>query len=221
MREKVGNPSIKKIRDTSVENEKDASIYRKKYYKVVLQSIDPRKETVDSFAIKMAMRLRTPMSRVKQILHHLPCTVKSGMSVTQANKLYAVMEELGAKARIDSYFLTPGEKTARERRLSEGRGIWARNAHRRKGPPLVCPSCEWENEAGSEYCALCLAIFKKKNAGVDRIPSADEESAVYPHDAASAVTSPRFYLLMNLQHRWVLLGALLLILLVALILIKK
>lgn len=91
------------------------SIHSKKFYRVVLESIDPQRENVDSFAIKLAMRTRTSLPRVRQVVRNLPKTVKRGLDVRQANRLKTAIEEVGGRARLETYFLTPGETESASR----------------------------------------------------------------------------------------------------------
>jgi len=81
---------------------------------VVLESIDLDRESPDSFAIKLAVRTRTPVTRVRQVVSWLPCTVKRGLGVDQANKLRGVLQELGGRVRIESYLETPGAEVPEE-----------------------------------------------------------------------------------------------------------
>jgi outer membrane biosynthesis protein TonB len=90
------------------------SIHSKKYYRVVLESIDPQRENAESFAIKLAMRTRTSLPRVRQVIRKLPKTIKKGLDVQRANKLKTVIEETGGIVRVESYFVTPGDEAAPE-----------------------------------------------------------------------------------------------------------
>lgn len=213
MRERRGQPVIKKVKKSSAAPE-DASIYKKKYYKVTLLSIDPRKETPESFAIKMSIRLRTPMPRVKQLLKRMPCTLKSGMSVSQANKLFAVMEELGARVKVEDYYLAPGEAGERAAAVdtlaSKGTKIGTASS-------FICPSCGWENEAGSHHCPLCLLIFRREH----KAPSAQKQPERQPEDAPPAVDAePSRDGLVIINTRWLVLAGVLLAVLLAVLILK-
>ena len=85
------------------------SIHTKRYYLVILEGIDPKRETVESFAIKLSMRTRTTLPRVRQILRNLPYTIKKGVSMAQANRLKNVIEEIGGQVRLEPHFVTPGD----------------------------------------------------------------------------------------------------------------
>ncbi|MBI4720708.1 MAG: hypothetical protein HY770_05730 [Chitinivibrionia bacterium] len=207
------DPVIKKIKDAAAVRVEDAGIYKKKYHKVVLHSIDQNRETIDSFSIKMSMRLRSPLPRVKQLLKHLPCTIKSGMSVTQANKLFAVMEELGGKATIEAYYLTPGE--GGEAKRPGVKGVLVDN-----GTTVVCPLCEWENETGAEYCSLCLHLFKKKRRAASAVPGQGEAENPVP-GAATAETPAASGNTVVISKRWLLLAASFAVLLLLILAIKQ
>lgn len=210
---KSEDPVIKKIRDASAVRAEDTAIYKKKYHKVVLHSIDPNKETIESFSIKMSIRLRSPLPHVKQLLKRLPSTVKSGMSVTQANKLFAVLEELGGKATIEAYFLTPGESP--EAKRPGVKSLLVDN-----GSSIVCPVCEWENETGAEYCSLCLELFKKKRRTASMLPgqgaAGDTVSGTAPAEAPAPAKRA-----LDIPRRWLFLAASFAVLLLLVLILKQ
>lgn len=217
---KNGEPIIRKVKNTSVAVSEDASIYKKKYYKVVLHSIDRNRETRESFSIKMSIRLRTPMPRVKQLLGTMPCTIKSGLSVSQANKLFAVMEELGAKATIEDYYLTPGKTVACRPAVA---GLATRSTQIGSASSFNCPSCGWEIEAGSDHCPLCLEIFRRApkraaGAAADEGREAPDETARHRPQAPPPEKLPHGCIV--IQRRWIVLAAALVILVLAVILLK-
>ena len=85
------------------------SVHSKKYYRVVLEKIDRERATIESFTIKLSLRMRTSLPRVKQVARRLPCAIKHSLTVNQANKLKNLLEELGGVVRIESHIVTPGE----------------------------------------------------------------------------------------------------------------
>jgi ribosomal protein L7/L12 len=215
------DPVIKKIKDAAAMRAEDTAIYKKKYHKVVLHSIDPNKETLESFALKMSLRLRSPLPRVKQLLKRLPCVIKTGMSITQANKLFAVLEELGGKVTIETYFLTPGENSEKHR-------AGVRNVIMDNGMSIVCPECEWENEAGSEYCSLCLYLFKKKRKKISASPEPGEAADSAPGPAPGRASAPKpgtapvsAANTAAIPRRWLLLAASFAVLLLLILIIKQ
>jgi hypothetical protein len=225
IKKKSGEPTIKKMKNTSAVIPEDSSIYKKKYYKIVLHSIDRHKETPESFSIKMAMRLRTPMPRVKQILRRLPCTIKSGLSVSQANKLFSIMEELGAKVTMEDYFLTPGKSGARAPMVD---GLLSKSTQLGNASSFDCPSCGWENEAGADHCVLCLKIFRRPQKKVVSEPSAVEAAADAPADPATGrptipaagTQEDRPAGIIIVPRRWIVLAGTLFILLLIILLLK-
>ena len=85
------------------------SLHSKKYYRVVLETIDPARANPESFAIKLAMASRTSLPRVRQVVRNLPYAIKKGLTVAQANRLKSLVEKCGGRARLETYFLTPGQ----------------------------------------------------------------------------------------------------------------
>ncbi len=192
----------------------DVSIYAKKYYRVVLEEIDRNKETVESFAIKMSMRLNTPLPRVRSMLKRIPCTVKSGLTITQANKLFAVLEDLGAKASVDSYFLTPGQDPRKTGGLCRGEMEIGRG-NLKKGKTKTCPSCGWEEDEEAEYCSICLESFKKKENSQESLP--EENPGINP---LLAERRPVLRSGSILKPRWMLLAGVVLFLILLFVLKK-
>jgi hypothetical protein len=164
--------------------EEKLSVSSRKFYRVILESVDSTQETLESFAIKLSMRLRTPFPRVRQVVRNLPHTVKSNLTAAQANRLKAMIEEVGGQVKLETHFATPGET-----RLPDP----DRNPTERDIgdiPPTVkdgkikCPSCGWESEEDAQYCTICLRRFRdsSRNAGL---------GANIPHDNPLDETSFR------------------------------
>lgn len=216
MAPKSGEPIIKKVKNTSVATPEDTSIYKKKYYKVVLHAIDPNKETIESFSIKMSIRLRTPMPRVKQILKKLPCTIKTGMNVSQANKLFAVMEELGAKVTVEAYYLKPGKSSDRPPAVA---GLATKSTQIGTSSSFNCPSCGWENVSGSDHCPLCLEIFRRPQKSGPNAPGEACSAQTPPEPAPPAPDeSPAGFII--IRRRWIALAAALFLLVLSILLLK-
>jgi hypothetical protein len=119
----------------------------------VLESIDPNVETPDTFAIKLAMRTRTSLPRVRQVVRGIPCAIKQGVSVGQANALKSILEEIGGRARLESYLVTPGVDDPPPKSVPVRLGyddveddvVELRN----------CVACGGPLEDGSESCPVC------------------------------------------------------------------
>lgn len=70
-------------------------------YKVYLESIDPNQETPATFALKLSMRIRTPLPRVMTIVKNMPAVVGGRLPIRRAKKLAKIIGELGGVARIE------------------------------------------------------------------------------------------------------------------------
>jgi hypothetical protein len=172
----------------------ELSIHTKKYYRVILLSIDPEKESPDSFAIKMSIRLRVPMPKVKHLLKYMPCDLKSGLTIQQANKLYHVLQELGGVAEVEQYFLTPGSVAQRSKKKYDVNTVDTKSAQSAQSAQsvkpvkpvkpgkqkVICHICGWEEPVDAEFCSICLVKFKEKVEMAKATP-ASEEPADNPH----------------------------------------
>lgn len=167
-----------------------------KYYRVILNGIDPLKETPDTFALKLSMQTRAPITRINSIVRSLPATIKSGLDMSQARKFSSVVEELGGKTKIESYFVHPGES------------LHGRGGHRGSGPirtaegsnaadapydlqgggsgNKVCISCGWENSEEASYCEFCHGKFR-----AEQPPDPVELKAQLPEENPLAEAEPR------------------------------
>jgi serine/threonine protein kinase len=70
-------------------------------YRVYLESIDLNQETPPSFALKLSMRIRSPLPRIMAIVKNMPAAVGGRLSVEKAKKLAKVIHDLGGVARIE------------------------------------------------------------------------------------------------------------------------
>ncbi|MFH1755035.1 MAG: hypothetical protein ABIA59_04975 [Candidatus Latescibacterota bacterium] len=140
-----------------------------KYYRVMLNGIDPHKETLDTFALKLSMQTRAPITRINNIMRNLPAAVKSGLDLTQATKFSAVLAELGGNAAIEAYYLRPGEshKSWKEKQDSQQNRQRIQSAsadargelHGSSDRMRICSSCGWENPQESDHCEFCHGTF--------------------------------------------------------------
>jgi hypothetical protein len=114
-------------------------------YRVILESLDTTRESKASFALKLANRLRVPLTVVKPFVDNMPAALPGGHLHRKAVFVAKVMEELGAVSRIEA--CQP-------------------DAQRRP-----CPECGSEADPDAEYCAGCQ---HRLTAVVDLRPGLDE-----------------------------------------------
>ena len=180
-------------------------------YRVVLETIDRSVETVDSFALKLSMRLKAPVPRMRQLVARAPCTVAQRLPYKKARWLHKVIEELGGTARLEVVIdsapveerpvapITSKELTKPPERRSATGGI-------------LCPRCGWEEEPDARFCSLCLQHFNK----TDKIdvpnfisrPGFDDpgENPLSESDA-EAVAKPRVAFALDPKHKLIMAGA--------------
>jgi len=70
-------------------------------YKVYLESIDLNQETAATFALKLSMRIRSPLPRIMAIVKNMPALVGGRLRIRKAKKLAKIIDELGGVARIE------------------------------------------------------------------------------------------------------------------------
>jgi hypothetical protein len=160
------------------------TVHTRKFYRVVLEGIDAKVASTESFSIKLSLRMRTPLPRVRQVLRKLPCTIKRGLEADQANRLKAVLESIGGRVHLESYFVTPGQEEPCDGHLQivpEEPDVVVTQ---------VCPSCGREDEAGAKHCSFCLETEDPKASG--NVPD-DAEPTVedVPEDVPADVENPR------------------------------
>ncbi len=119
---------------------------------MVLESIDLDRESPEGFAIKLAMRTRTPLPRVRMVVRRLPCAVKQGVSVAQANALKSVLEKIGGRARLESYLETPGvdDRPPKSAPVYLGQDDVKDDVVELRN----CVACGWALDEGSESCSF-------------------------------------------------------------------
>jgi hypothetical protein len=201
------------------------SVHSKRYFRVVLESINPDRESAESFAIKLAMRTRTSLPRVRQVVRRLPCPVKQGVSVAQANALKSVLEGIGGKARIESYLETPGLDTPQPQSKPVHLG------HDEADEVVVelrnCAVCGWALEEGSESCSFCREGTSPEgdvNEGEAPTAAEGETPAAAEKGVTEVVVSterPRVDLVTVLRENKFLVAAGLLVILLVIAIIKQ
>ncbi len=71
-----------------------------KSYRVILEDISSGIETTDSFAIKFSLLIKTPISKMKHVVRHLPAPIWSGQGRSRAEHILALIEEAGGKGKV-------------------------------------------------------------------------------------------------------------------------
>lgn len=70
-------------------------------YQVYLESIDLNQETPATFALKLSMRIRSPLPRIMAIVKNMPAVVGGRLRRDKALRLAKVIGDLGGVARIE------------------------------------------------------------------------------------------------------------------------
>jgi len=134
-------------------------------YRVVLESIDSARDNEASFALKMSMKLRTPLPRIRSLVRNMPARIADRIPYKRALHLAKLLEEMGGKVRLD---VCPAHGPASH---GEG-GQSAPSDSSRNG--RTCPACGWVEEYDAEFCSVCLRSFtrsKKVNVTELRDPA--------------------------------------------------
>jgi tRNA A-37 threonylcarbamoyl transferase component Bud32 len=133
-------------------------------YRVVLTSIDLSVETVETFALKLSMRLKSPLPRMRSLVARTPCAVAQRLPYKKAKWLQSVLVELGGVVRIEEFVEpvtpVPDSKTPSEPKQN----VSERHAgaeRRTSGGGILCSRCGWEEDAHAKFCSICLQRFNK------------------------------------------------------------
>ncbi|MDH4037611.1 MAG: serine/threonine protein kinase [Candidatus Krumholzibacteria bacterium] len=142
-------------------------------YRITLLKIDRELETPDSFALKLAMRLKAPVPRMRSLAARAPCVLVERLPYKKARWLVNVVKELGGEARMDAIVPPSAVASARpeappppvppvpaqpEPESPSGKVQSPRSVP--KGA-IVCPSCGWEEDMGAKFCTMCRHSFNK------------------------------------------------------------
>ena len=134
-----------------VERSRHAHLDPNAEYRVVLESFDPQRENEASFALKLSMKLRTPLPRIKSLVKNAPSGVAGPLGYKGALALARAIEEVGGVVRLD--ICRPdapaGEPDAR----------WKKTPDAKSGG-RVCSSCGWADVEAAEYCSMCYEPFE-------------------------------------------------------------
>ncbi len=130
-------------------------------YKVVLEAIDREIETPDSFALKLSMRLKSPVPRMRQLVSRAPCTIAQRLPYKKARWLQKVIEELGGTARLEVVVEAAPPVEEKAPAASTHHEIAKPLERRTASGGILCPRCGWEEEPDARFCSLCLQHFNK------------------------------------------------------------
>jgi hypothetical protein len=120
-------------------------------YKVYLDSIDMSQETAATFALKLSMRIRSPLPRVMAIVNNMPAVVGGRLPVKKAKSLARIIDDLGGVARIEVHRIdestgSHGPRTGRAAAAAEAERSVAPGARRsmrsEDGHPGPSPNSE-------------------------------------------------------------------------------
>jgi serine/threonine protein kinase len=158
-------------------------------YRVIIESIDRDAETVDTFALKLSLRLKAPLPRMRSLVACAPCTVAQRLPYKKAKWLESVIVELGGTARVEELPATPPASA----RTTSGEPAAAKPPsrpdleRRTTSGGIICPRCGWEEEADAKFCSLCLRRFNK----TDKIDVRSFQSADNPEENPLAASPGR------------------------------
>jgi serine/threonine-protein kinase len=138
-------------------------------YRVILESFDRTCDNEASFALKLSMKLRTPLPRVKTLVRRMPARVTDRQSYKHAIHLAKAIEDAGGRVRLD---VCTAEN--RERPPSQSAPADAR----------TCPSCGNPEPAQNEFCSVCMHRFDESRLDArtlrERAAVSDNPLAVEP-----------------------------------------
>jgi hypothetical protein len=129
-------------------------------YRVILEAIDREVETPDTFALKLSIRLKSPVTRMRQLVSRAPCVVAQRLPYKKARWLGKVIEELGGTARLE--VVVDAVPVVEEKAVPAASTAIAKPLERRTASGgILCPRCGWEEEPDARFCSLCLQHFNK------------------------------------------------------------
>jgi tRNA A-37 threonylcarbamoyl transferase component Bud32 len=131
-------------------------------YRVILTSIDRSVETVDSFALKLSMRLKSPLPRMRSLVSRAPCAVAQRLPYKKAKWLQSVLTELGGDVRLEEFVErapTPPKEPSDVKQEAINRHVHAERRTTSGG--ILCSRCGWEEDVDAKFCSICLRRFNK------------------------------------------------------------
>jgi serine/threonine protein kinase len=158
-------------------------------YRVVLESIDGLRETNESFAVKLATKLRVPLPAVRGYVDNMPSTLPGEHPHRKAVFLAGLLEEVGGIARIE---------VCRSERDSIN----------------ACPECGSAVKPDADFCPFCQHRFVSY---VELRPGLDDDMELPDGPRAPRSPSSLLTALQRLPRRTVVLAALLVVFLIVLL----
>ncbi len=128
-------------------------------YRVVLETIDREIETPDTFALKLSIRLKSPVPRMRQLVARAPCTIAQRLPYKKARWLQTVIEELGGTARLE--VVVEAAPVEEKPPVVTSKELAKPTERRSASGGILCPRCGWEEEPDARFCSLCLHHFNK------------------------------------------------------------
>ncbi len=131
-------------------------------YRVVLEDIASGMETPDSFAIKFSLLTKTPISKMKHVVHRLPAPIWSGQGRSKAEHILALIEEAGGRGSIVETGGAPPASPVE----AGGPGKPAGSAGPAR-PVKSKPACRWcgfpmkEEETRCGFCMMTVGEVEK------------------------------------------------------------
>lgn len=121
-------------------------------YRVILESFDSARENEASFALRLSMKLRTPLPRMRSIVRTVPSRIYDRIPYKRALQLAKSIEEIGGRVRLDvcpDDNAVPADSPAAPAPETTRGGV-------------TCPACGTELNRDAEYCPLCYQRFRPR-----------------------------------------------------------
>jgi len=155
-------------------------------YRVVLSSIDLSVETTETFALKLSMRLKSPLPRMRSLVTRTPCTVAQRLPYKKAKWLESILVELGGVVRLEEFVETkpvePTKEPSDAKQEAVNRHVQPERMTSTGG--ILCSRCGWEEDADAKFCSLCLRRFNKTDKidvrSLENVDNPDENPLSLP-----------------------------------------
>lgn len=134
-------------------------------YSVVLDSVRPEIETLDSFSLKFSVLLKMPVTRMKHIVKRLPSTLWKGKSLSKAKMLVELAEEAGGLAHIVENRESP-KAAAPEKKKSHDK--------------TACSKCGFPLKKDDEFCNFCTTPVKEPTGTRVSAPIVEKQAQIPP-----------------------------------------